>query len=86
MGLKGAPGISGGRSPEGKAGVDGGITARPLRGEEGGDRDDEWDPLVSGGASESGRRAGASGVWDAGAGWWGQARSGGGRRGRERAG
>ena len=33
VGLKGAPGISGGRAPEGKAGVDGGITARPLRGE-----------------------------------------------------
>ena len=33
FGLKGAPGISGGRAPEGKAGVDGGITARPLRGE-----------------------------------------------------
>ena len=33
LGLKGAPGISGGRAPEGKAGVDGGITARPLRGE-----------------------------------------------------
>ena len=33
VGLKGAPGISGGRAQEGKAGVDGGITARPLRGE-----------------------------------------------------
>ena len=52
----------GGRAQEGKAGVDGGITARPLRGEEGGDRDDEWGPLVSGGESENGRRAGASGV------------------------
>ena len=62
LGLKGAPGISGGRAPEGKAGVDRGITARPLRGEEGGDRDDEWGPLVSGGESENGRRAGASGV------------------------
>ena len=60
--------------------VDRGITAQPLRGEEGGDRDDEWDPLVSGGASESGRRAGASGVQAAGVGraregrsereWW----------------
>ena len=62
VGLKGAPGISGGRAQEGKAGVDGRITARPLRGEEGGDRDDEWGPLVSGGESENGRRAGASGV------------------------
>ena len=68
MGLKGAPGISGGRAPEGKAGMDRGITARPLRGKEGGDRDDEWGPLVSGGASESGRRSEASGVRPAGAG------------------
>ena len=42
--------------------MDCGVTARPLRGEEGGDRDDEWGPLVSGGESENGRRAGASGV------------------------
>ena len=33
MGLKGAPGISCRRAPEGKASVDGVITARPLRGE-----------------------------------------------------
>ena len=68
MGLKGAPGISGGRAPEGKAGVDRGMTAWPLRVEEGGDRDDEWGPLVSGRESESGRRAGARGVRAAGAG------------------
>jgi hypothetical protein len=83
VGLKGAPGTSGGRAPEGKPGVDGGITARPLRGKEGGDRDDEWDPLVSGGASESSDALGQAGCgprcWLVGSG------AKGGRRSRERA-
>ena len=44
-----------------------------------------WDHVGSEGGSDAHAALSARG-WAAGAGWWGQARSGGGRRGRERAG